>query len=184
MASSKNIQASNHTLVADLYNQYAPAILLYLCRQLPTREDAEDVLLEVFQAALESNYLLDLDAERQRAWLWGVARHKRSDHRSRASKYTSTPLDDYIETLYEDDSSAPDLVALRHETHAALRQYLSTLSEQQQHVLLLRFAHGLRCSEIADQLNKGQGAIRAMLSRTLNLLRHHYSESGDDTIDV
>lgn len=185
MVLSKHLETSDHALVASLYQQYAPAILTYLIRQLPTREDAEDVLLEVFQVVLESNNrLLDLDAERQKIWLWGVARHKCSDQRSRARKHPTLPLNIYEDKLYADDFSMPELLTLRAETHNALREHLSLLSEQQQHLLLLRFAYGLRCPEIAARLNKGQGAVRAMLSRTLNLLRHHYSTSGEDETHV
>src|SRR5690242_18708253 len=42
---------------ALLYQRYAPAIFAYLRLHLAVWEDAEDVLLEVFLAALEQNRL-------------------------------------------------------------------------------------------------------------------------------
>jgi RNA polymerase sigma-70 factor (ECF subfamily) len=180
MALSHNLEISDHSLIADLYKKYAPALLNYLCRQLPTREDAEDVLLEVFQAALESNRLSDLDLNRQAAWLWGVARNKSMDHLRRFHKLAGVPLDDYADALYADELAAPEVVVLRRETHAALRRQLATLSEQQQRVLLLRFGYGLRGPEIAAQISKNEGAVRALLSRALNHLRNLYSQSEEE----
>lgn len=184
MALSQNREMSNHSLVADLYKKYAPAILNYLCRQLPTREDAEDVLLEVFQAALESNRLSDLDPNHQAAWLWSVARNKRSDYLRRFQRLPQIPLDAYTDALYADEHAMPEPVALRREAHAALRSQLATLPEQQQRVLLLRFGHDLRGPEIAAQLNKNEGAVRAILSRALNHLRNLYSQSGEEEAHV
>jgi RNA polymerase sigma factor (sigma-70 family) len=184
MALSQNLERSDHSLVADLYKNYAPAILNYLCRQLPIREDAEDVLLEVFQAALESNRLSDLDPNHQVAWLWGVARNKSRDHLRRAYKLPGVPLDDYADALYADELATPEAVALRRETHTGLRRQLAMLSEQQQRVLLLRFGYDLRGPEIAAHLNKNEGAVRALLSRTLNHLRNLYSQSEEENANA
>ena len=41
--------------MAELYQQYAPAIFSYLIRQVPDEEDAEDLLVEVFLAARSSS---------------------------------------------------------------------------------------------------------------------------------
>lgn len=176
-------QSSNHSLIADLYQQHASALFIFICRQVPTREDAEDVLLEVFQAAFESDTLTNLDASKQRAWLWSVARNKATDfyRRTRHRPQFSATLEELEGTLYADDRYAPEAVILHREAYAELRTQISSLSELQQEVLRLRFAQGLRCSEIARHLNKSSAAVRIMLSRSLNLLRNGYKQRGEDT---
>jgi DNA-directed RNA polymerase specialized sigma24 family protein len=37
----------------ELFHRHAPAILAFLRQHMPSREDAEDLLLEVFAAVLE-----------------------------------------------------------------------------------------------------------------------------------
>ncbi|HEU5374174.1 MAG TPA: sigma-70 family RNA polymerase sigma factor [Ktedonobacteraceae bacterium] len=182
MQSKKQLAMPNHTLVAHLYRSHASAILMFLCRQVPTREDAEDVLLEVFQAALESETLPRLDESKQRTWLWTVAHNKATDHyrRTRHRPTFSIGLEEIEEALSNDDTSAPEMVALRQETYAELRAYVSSLPELQQEILRLRFAHGLKCGEIAQRLNKSHAAIRTMLSRSLNLLRAIYKQGRED----
>jgi RNA polymerase sigma factor (sigma-70 family) len=85
-------------------------------------------------------------------------------------------LDVVAETLYADEALAPDQVALQREAERQLREEISHLSAAQQHVLRLHFGEGLRCVEIARMLGKGEGAVRMVLSRALNLLRTRYTE--------
>jgi len=179
----KHSSLSNHSLIAELYLQYGPPLLMYIRRYVPSREDAEDVLLEVFLAALESDSLSSLDERRQKSWLWSVAQNKAIDNHRRFKRRPAAPLEEAEEALYEEDWLAPEAITLRHETQDVLRAYVSSLGEQQQKVLILRFAHGLHCSEIATLLNKSDSAIRQMLSRTLSHLRDAYKESGKEKYD-
>jgi RNA polymerase sigma factor (sigma-70 family) len=167
--------------LVDLYQRHVYALLNFIRRYVFTREDAEDVLLEVFMAALERNALVGLSDGEQLAWLRRVAHNKCVDVYRRTQHQPTVSLESVAEILYEDEEQAPEQVALRSEEHALLRSYLANLPEQQQAVLRLRFAHGLRCIEIARRLNKREGTVRMLLSRALNLLRRNYEkqEKGD-----
>lgn len=182
MQFKKQLVQSNHALIAQLYQRHAPAMMMFLGRHVPTREDAEDVLLEVFQAAVESETLPNLDERKQRTWLWTVARNKATDHyrHTQRSPIFSMGLEEIEEVFADDDSSAPETVALRQEMYAELRTHISSLPEIQQEILRLRFARGLKCREIAQHLNRSNTAIRTMLSRSLNLLRNIYKQGRED----
>ncbi len=65
--------------VARLYELHATAIFAYLRRQTASREDAEDLLVEVFVVAVESSAFDRLGEKEQVAWLWRVAHHKAVD---------------------------------------------------------------------------------------------------------
>ena len=160
----------------DLYHRHAPGIFASLRRQGLSPEDAEDILLEVFLAASERKQLVDWPEEEQRAWLRQVARYKVVDHFRRNGKWSLVALDSVEDTLYADEAKVPEQVALQREAERRLREFISQLSMEQQQVLRLHFGEGLRCVEIARKLGKGDGAVRMMLSRALNLLRKHYTE--------
>ena len=167
--------------VALLYQRHAPALLLYVRRHVLSWEDAEDIVLDVFLAALEKEATLaGLDDERQVAWLRRVAHNKVVDGYRRSRKRAADGLDEIagaIETIYDDEAKTPEAVVLRHEEHALLQERLASLPRGQQEILQLRFAAGLRCSEIARLLNKREGTVRSILSRTLNFLRTIYEKS-------
>ena len=162
------------TPVARLYELHARAIFAYLRRQVATREDAEDILVEVFVAAVESSGFDKLGEKEQVAWLWRVAHNKAVDAYRRSLLRQGVDLELVADMIYDDDERAPEQIALRQEEYAHLHIHLEKLSPLQREALRLRFANDLRCSEIATVLGKREGAIRVLLSRTLNFLRTLY----------
>src|SRR5438876_755153 len=120
------------SLCTRLYRCYAPGILAYLRRHLPTPEDAEDLLLEVFLAALEYEArLASLSEDEQRAWLGKVARNKVIDQHRRAGRRHFLPLEKAENTL-EGEEKMPEEMVVRDEEHDSLRSYLQCLSATQQ----------------------------------------------------
>jgi RNA polymerase sigma-70 factor (ECF subfamily) len=171
----------SHSLIAHLYQSSAPELLQYIRRHVSTQEDAEDILLEVFLAALQKPDLSTMSQQDQLAWLRCVAHNKFVDFYRRSARQTSIPLQDLQHELYDEDEHAPELVAVESERHAQLRSHLALLPQIQQEILRLRFAEDLRCPEIAKRLQKSDGAIRTMLSRVLNVLRTIYANSEEES---
>src|SRR5216683_876484 len=60
----------------SLYTCFAATIFTYLSQQVPNEQDAEDLLLEVYLAALKNDSLSTMSAPSQLAWLRRVARNK------------------------------------------------------------------------------------------------------------
>lgn len=179
MQPQTSLSASNDTAIADLYRCHVYTLLSFIRHKVHTSEDAEDVLLEVFLAALERNALAGLSDGEQLAWLRRVAHNKCVDIYRRSTRRQVVSLEAVAEILDDNEDKAPEQVALHSEEHAQLRAHLAKLPEQQQQVLRLRFSDGLRSTEIARKLNKSESAVRMMLARTLNLLRRNH-EKGDN----
>jgi RNA polymerase sigma factor (sigma-70 family) len=158
-----------------LYQQYAASILSYLDRHVSIKEDAEDVLLEVFLAALENQTWVNLNDGERLAWLRRVARNKLVDHYRRVSRHPVAPLQELAETVADEDLS-PEQQALFQESLGLLKQEIAALPRLQQEVLRLRFGHGLHTKEIASMLQRTDTAIRIMLSRILNRLHRAYDQ--------
>jgi RNA polymerase sigma factor (sigma-70 family) len=161
---------------AALYQQHAPTIFAYLRRRAASWEDAEDLLVEVFLAALDRNHIFSVPEEERLFWLQRVAQRKLVDQYRRSTRRPAAPLDEVTETLVEDAEQEPEQVVLRHEAHQHLHQALHRLPASYQEVLRLRFANNLRCAEISTVLRKQEGAVRILLWRALKLLRAHYDD--------
>lgn len=174
---------TGHTSIARLYQRCAPVILKYIRRHVSSMEDAEDLLLEVFVAAVENEGLLALSDDEQLAWLRRVAHNKFIDYYRRSQRRPAVSLEEVTEEslVDDDDLSSPEHAAVRQEEHTLLRARLSALPEMQQTVLRLRFANGWRSKEIAEHINKSEGAVRTMLSRSLDLLRNIYASNREGT---
>ncbi|HEY3992167.1 MAG TPA: sigma-70 family RNA polymerase sigma factor [Ktedonobacteraceae bacterium] len=167
--------------VARLYERHAPALFAYLRRKTPSREDAEDVLAQVFVALIEQDELSRLSEKEQIAWLWRVARNKAIDAYRRSRLRQGIDLELVTDVIYEEEEYTPEQVSLRREEYAQLHTYLEQLPPAQREAMRLRFANGLRCAEIGEVLGKGEGAVRVMLARALNFLRNVYARDQGGT---
>jgi RNA polymerase sigma factor (sigma-70 family) len=162
-----------------LYDRYGSDIFTYVSRRLTNQQDAEDVLLEVFIAALKTNLLDDLPAEQQLAWLRRVAHNKVIDrYRQQQSRSTQLPLQDALDAF--DAELTPEQEVMRREEYARLQHALEVLPLKQQQVLQLRYSNNLRFKEIAVLLHTTEGTVRKLLSRTLGSLRAAMISTGEE----
>jgi RNA polymerase sigma factor (sigma-70 family) len=164
--------------VAVLYQRHAHTILHYIHRYISVKEDADDLVLEVFLAALENQVWASWGDEERLAWLRRIAHNKVVDHLRRMSRRPAVVLDDAIDQLFADEYDSPEQVALRHEDHVQLRAHLVKLTELQQEIVRLRFAYDMRTKEIAQIVNTSDSVVRVLLSRSLNFLRSIYKQEG------
>ena len=157
-----------------LYERYGQIIFGYLRLHAPSSQDAEDLLLEVFLAALEHDNLATLSPGEQLAWLRRVAHNKLLNVYRRVRRSPQVALDSIMETVLEEDG--PEQLTLRQEEMKQLRASIQKLPVLQQQILQLRYGDGLRCPEIAVLLNKREGAVRKLLSRSILFLRKVYQQ--------
>lgn len=173
------MQADRYTAQAEpdialLYRKYAPEILAYARHHVTSQEDAEDLVVEVFVAAMESATFAPLAEKAKQSWLWRVARNKVIDAYRRAKTRQNVNLEHAAGYLFEDEVFSPENAALRQEGYMDLYAHLQRLPAHQQEILRLRFGQDLSCREIATVLRKQENVVRVTLSRGLNLLRKIY----------
>lgn len=161
------------------YDRYAADIFTYLCRQLSSPQDAEDILVEVFMAAFKAESFAHFTPEQQLAWLRRVARNKVIDAYRHHSYFIMMPLEKINES--EDDALLPEQQVMKQEVYEHLYRLLAQLSLAQQELIRLRYGNGLRLTEIAGILHKSEEAVRKMLSRTLEQLRAMYKQAERET---
>lgn len=159
-------EATDHE---TLFDRYCPVIFTYLRKQIASREDAEDLTLDVFAAALENPALPTWSGPRQLAWLKRVARNKLVNSYRHTRRHPATILDENAEAIPDPDE--PEHIVLRDEGYRQLYQSIQQLPPLQQQLLHLRYGQGLAITEIAALLQKSDQAIRQLLSRTIGRLR-------------
>ncbi|HEX6110079.1 MAG TPA: RNA polymerase sigma factor [Ktedonobacteraceae bacterium] len=169
-------ETSNGSDDISLFDLYGQAIFAYIRLHSSSREDAEDVTLEVFIAALEHDNLSGLQGSERLAWLRRVAYNKLVDSYRSSAHRSIVTLDQVGENMLDDKSRSPEQLILQRETYAQLYRVINTLPALQQQVLRLHCGDGLRFAEIAVLLNKREEAVRKIFSRTLALMRASYKQ--------
>ena len=172
--------AQDESEIALLYKNYAQGILAYVRMHTASQEDAEDIVVEVFLAALENTRFSTLPEKAKQLWLWRVAHNKVADSYRRAKTRQSVAIEQVVDSLFEDEIHGPEHTALRQEDYIALHTHLQSLPALQQEILRLRFGQELSCREIAAIVGKQENAVRVTLSRGLNLLRQIYRRRRED----
>jgi RNA polymerase sigma-70 factor (ECF subfamily) len=160
----------------ELFDQYAEKLFAYLRQHAPSREDAEDILVETFMAALAETKFMHLSEMAQIAWLWRVARNKVADAFRKAAFRRNVSFEMVDEMMCGDETRDPEQMALRQDEALEIHNLLRALPQVQQEMLQLRFGYDLNCREIAAILGKREDAVRMMLSRTMNSLRQLHSQ--------
>lgn len=109
-----------------LYDRHISALLPYLARLMTSHQDVENVLFDVFAAALTSQAFTRLTHEQQRAWLYRVARNKAIDHYRHHTALTIVPLDETRDS--QDEEPTPEQRFLRQERYTFLREAIAQLT--------------------------------------------------------
>ncbi len=179
------MQVNRHIAQAEqemalLYRKYAPGLLAYVRMHITSIEDAEDLVVEVFMAALENAKFAALSEKEKQLWLWRVTRNKVIDSYRRAKTRQNVALEQVADGLFEDEMAGPEYAALRQEDYMDLYAHLQRLPPLQQQILRMRFGQDLSCREIAARLGKQENVVRVTLSRTLNLLRKIYRRGREE----
>jgi len=174
MMQANRLMAQAKQEMALLYRKYAPGLLTYVRMRITSEEDAEDLVVEVFLAAIENAKVAVLSEKAKQLWLWRVTRNKVIDSYRRAKTRQNVTLEYVADGLFEDEMAGPEYAALRQEDYMELYAHLQSLPPLQQQILRMRFGQDLSCREIATTLGKQENVVRVTLSRSLNLLRKIY----------
>ncbi|MEA2313702.1 MAG: hypothetical protein QOI03_394 [Solirubrobacteraceae bacterium] len=135
--------------------------LLSFCRHmLGSREDAEDVLQEVFAAAFNA-VLADERAINARPWLYRIARNRSLNHLRRA---TAIGVDSMDVHFADHGISTGDRV-LRRESFRELIADVHQLPETQRSALLLREIDALSYEQIALAMETTVPSVKSLLVR-------------------
>ncbi|MGH2481786.1 MAG: RNA polymerase sigma factor [Ktedonobacteraceae bacterium] len=131
-----------------LYRRHAHDTMRYIHRYIFSKDEIDDLVLEVFLAAIESQTLLKLSEEAQFAWLQRVACNKVIDYQRRIIRRPAVALEEALGSSFDLDHHTPEWAAVNREELEVLRASVSALPELQQQVLRLRFGAGLRTKEM------------------------------------
>ena len=162
-------QAGDAGGMADLYRAYSAPLLAYLMTQVRRREDAEDLLGEVFLQAMRDIARFEGPIRGFRAWLYRIATNRAVDLGRRNQRRPEEPL----AVVFEQPGSAdPAGEALGRVERERLWQAVMALPDAQRQVVTMRLAGGLSAPEIAEAVGKPVGAVKALQHRALvNLTR-------------
>jgi RNA polymerase sigma factor (sigma-70 family) len=149
-----------HAAFEVLCSRYQTRLLSFCRHMLSSREDAEDVLQEVFAAAFNA-VLADERDINVRPWLYRIARNRSLNHLRRASAIGVDSMDVHFA---EQGISTGDKV-MRRESFRELIADVHELPETQRTALLLREIDALSYEQIAHAMETTVPSVKSLLVR-------------------
>jgi RNA polymerase sigma factor (sigma-70 family) len=143
-----------------LVERYRARLLAFCKHMLRSREDAEDVLQEVYVAALRAMRADDRTIQ-ARPWLYKIARNRCLNHLRRRTEVSVESMDSFERGTGE---SAADAVAGKERLREIVAD-VHELPESQRTALILREFDALSYQQIADAMETTVPAVKSLLVR-------------------
>jgi RNA polymerase sigma-70 factor, ECF subfamily len=161
-----------------LYAEHQPAIHAYLVGRTGDREAARDLLQEVFLRAWRHlDAWCELPADRQRAWLFTVARNLVIDaHRDRAGANAAWAALECAARTTAPVAEEPEASLELRERVVLLERAIQRLPERLRVVLSLHVVGELTSSQVGELLGEPAGTIRYRLSQARRQLAEALGE--------
>lgn len=170
----RQAKEGDHEAFDKLYEMYLTPVYRYIFLRVSDRLAAEDLSQTVFLKVLESLKRFEPSDSPPLAYLFTVARNAVIDYRRRG-KNAPAALDPEIAETLPDHKDLPRQELEKQESAEALSQALKKLTAEQEEAVILKFINGFKTAEIAELLEKSEGAVRQLQCRGLRALKKHLS---------
>tara|TARA_R110002049_G_scaffold229148_1_gene401264 strand:- start:55 stop:672 length:618 start_codon:yes stop_codon:yes gene_type:complete len=170
------IKTRDTSALSELYDNYNRLLFGLILSILKKREEAEDLLQEVFTKIWQNAEKFDLERGTVYTWVVTLTRNRSIDRlRSKVykeQKKQSTSLDDedVFHPLYSEESDPLENTILK-ERAKKVHQALDQISEKQKKVLQVAYFSGMSQSEISEEFDIPLGTVKTRMRDGMIKLR-------------
>jgi RNA polymerase sigma-70 factor (ECF subfamily) len=146
---------------AELYEHHFERVYAFIAGRVRNRQEAEDLTSQVFHKALENLRQFQWRGVPFAAWLLRIATNAMADNWQRVARERDGPP-----PQPPDEAAAADI-----ERRALLFQLVGALAPDQQRVIVARFVEQKSIRDIAQEMERSEGAVKQLQLRALQNLR-------------
>lgn len=159
---------------SDLYEHSFAVVYAYVSRRVSDRAEAEDLTAEVFSRALTNLPRFKWTGAPFAAWLFRIASNlivDRSKRKAREGVGTTFDVESEIAGNPKLTKQTQQIELEECERRARLFNLVEGLAEDQRRVVVMRFAEEKSIRDIANEMDRSEGAIKQLQFRALQSLR-------------
>lgn len=166
----ENWQCGDSDAFEALFRQNEKQVFRTAYLMVGSKEEAEDVLQEVFLSVWRSRETFDPARAKFTTWLHRITFNEclKNHHRKSASEIDLEDFD-----ITETANRQPEEILVTKYEYKRLLKALASMDKKRRTVLILRYFNDLPYNEIADILNIPLGTVKSRLNQALVCLKEH-----------
>jgi RNA polymerase sigma-70 factor (ECF subfamily) len=167
----ERIRAKDGGALQSLYDETSRVLYSLAHRVLSDREDAEEVMLDVYQQVWNSADRYDPARGSVLSWLAVMTKNRAIDRvrQSNVRRTRELPIEEPIDARSE--GPAPEMQSILAQQRVLVRQAIATLAADQREAIELAFYSGLSHSEVAEALGAPLGTVKTRIRVGMQKLR-------------
>ncbi|MTI89696.1 MAG: sigma-70 family RNA polymerase sigma factor [Balneolaceae bacterium] len=175
------IKARDAEALSELYDHYHRLLFGLLLTIVKKREEAEDLIQEVFTTIWQKADQFDTNRGTAYTWIVSLSRNKAIDrlrskvYKEQKKQSTSLDDDDVFHPLYS-DANDPLEDSIHSDRAQRLHKALEKISDKQKKVLQVAYFNGMSQSEIADEYDIPLGTVKTRMRDGMIKLREILSK--------
>ena len=170
VAALRDAAAGDRAALRHIFDRTSNKLMGICLRILNDRDEAEDVLQEVYVSVWTRAASFDAERASPIAWLASIARNRAIDRlRARRSRAETASVEEALELADE----RPDgfASAVEREDGERIHHCLSTLETRSQELIRVAFFEGLSHSDLAARAGLPLGTVKSWIRRGLQRLK-------------
>ena len=173
----RSMARGNQAALSQLYEQTVAQVHAIAMRLLRCKEDAEEVVCDVYAHVWQNARSYDSQRGTVMAWLAVMTRNRAVDRLRQRRDALSLDDDRHgaLAASLAGEALGPEQVLAQFQSGSAVHTALRSLSAERRHLLGLAFFQGLSHQEIADATRIPLGTVKSHLRRALAALQGELS---------
>lgn len=170
------VEEKDQQAYASLMKRYKKAVYFMILKMIRDADDAEDLTMEAFAKAFKNLHRFKKDYTFS-TWLFRIATNNTIDFirkkKLKTMSLNNTLSDDSGNSVnidVEDDDDNPQDVYIKSQRIEMVRVFVDKLPAKYRKLVQLRYFDELSYEEIAQELDKPLGTVKAQLHRSRELL--------------
>lgn len=161
----------------NLYTKYHHDVFQFLYYMVKNREQAEDLVQEVYIRVLKSYQRFEGKSS-EKTWLFSIARNVAIDYFRKQKGWKQRIMEkfDWSIAQVKDEHPIPEEIALQREELRLMYRCLDQCTLDQKMVLILRYIQDLSILETAAALNWTESKVKTTQHRGLKSLKKYMED--------
>ena len=168
----------DRTAFGELYERYVRRIHSYHYYRCSNQADAEDLTARTFIRALAHIHRYTDRGVPFSAWLFRIAHNLLANWHRDNSRRPVSRLDGLIQFAGESADPVEQVEAT--EAVDEIRNLVKELPPDRQQLIVMKFASRMTNAQVAAVMGRTEGAIKALLHRTITSLRKEFARMDDE----